>query len=316
MKEIGGYIEFEYNHGKMLHENAILLNCGRRAFSYLIKSKGINKIWIPRFSCGSVSEPFEKEKCDIHYYPVGKDFLPLFNDVPSEDWIVLINYYGQVGNKKINDISLKYSHIIVDNTQAYFQEPVEGIDTVYTCRKFFGVTDGAILYTDKILTEEYSVDESYSRMKYLLGRFERTAQEFYESYAKNNDVFNDEPIKRMSKLTENILHGIDYENVAQRRKSNFAFLHNKFNAYNKLELVVPEGAFMYPLYIEGGGRFRKILQEKRIYIPTLWPDVLKLCSENDEEYRMACDILPLPVDQRYSLDDIKYMALEVLRCIS
>ena len=29
MKEIGGYIEFEKYEGKMLHEDGILLNCGR-----------------------------------------------------------------------------------------------------------------------------------------------------------------------------------------------------------------------------------------------------------------------------------------------
>lgn len=41
MKEIGGYIEFEYAHGEMLHGDAVLLNCGRRTFSYLVKSREI-----------------------------------------------------------------------------------------------------------------------------------------------------------------------------------------------------------------------------------------------------------------------------------
>ena len=43
MEEIGGYIEFEYNHGMMLHENSIHLNCGRRAFSYLVRSRNKKK---------------------------------------------------------------------------------------------------------------------------------------------------------------------------------------------------------------------------------------------------------------------------------
>lgn len=39
MKEYGGYIEFEIFHGKMLHENAVALNCGRNALAYLCKTK-------------------------------------------------------------------------------------------------------------------------------------------------------------------------------------------------------------------------------------------------------------------------------------
>ena len=39
IKECGGYIELEVNHGKMLHEEALALNCGRGALEYLCKSK-------------------------------------------------------------------------------------------------------------------------------------------------------------------------------------------------------------------------------------------------------------------------------------
>ncbi|MBO5560987.1 MAG: hypothetical protein J6A07_05000, partial [Firmicutes bacterium] len=65
--------------------------------------------------------------------------------------------------------------MIIDNTQAYFQMPVNGVDTFYTCRKFFGVTDGAVLYTASAVDTELDIDESYTRMTYILGRFERSA---------------------------------------------------------------------------------------------------------------------------------------------
>ena len=45
MKEIGGYIELDDFHGKMLHENAKHLNCGRTALMYLIESRNIKKLW-------------------------------------------------------------------------------------------------------------------------------------------------------------------------------------------------------------------------------------------------------------------------------
>lgn len=44
MKEIGGYIELDRYNGKMLHDDGILLNCGRNALEYIIKAKNIKKI--------------------------------------------------------------------------------------------------------------------------------------------------------------------------------------------------------------------------------------------------------------------------------
>lgn len=76
---------------------------------------------------------------------------------------------------------------------------------------------------------------------------------------------------------------------------------------NKLYLDVPDGAFMYPLYIENGSEIRRKLQIKKIFIPTLWPAVFNLCSEDELEYDMASNILPIPVDQRYGIEDMQYI---------
>ena len=313
--EIGGYIELDRFTGAMLHDGAIALNCGRNSLGYILKAKKIKRLWIPFFLCDTVSEICKKENTEIKYYHIGYDFLPCIAESDDSEWVYIVNYYGQLSNEKIKLLKQKYKNIIVDNAQAYFQLPVDGVDTLYTCRKYFGVADGAFLYTDSLLNEKLEQDESFDRMNFLLGRFERTASEFYAEYSANNQFFANEPIKRMSKLTANLLHAIDYEFVKQRRTDNFAFLHEQFKDINKLDLIVPEGAFMYPLYIENGAEIRKKLQAEKIYIPTLWPDVFELCDENDSEYDMAKNILPLPVDQRYSMDEMKYIVEEILKCM-
>ena len=76
---------------------------------------------------------------------------------------------------------------------------------------------------------------------------------------------------------------------------------------NQLRLVVPDGAFMYPYYVENGFKLRKKLQAEKIFIPTLWPAVFNICTEDELEYDMAQNILPLPVDQRYNVDDMEYI---------
>lgn len=313
--EIGGYIEFEHYNRSMLHESAIKLNCGRNALAYLIEVKRIKKLLVPYFMCDSIDAVLNKYNVQVRFYSIGLDFKPKENIVlQADEWLYVVNFYGQLTNEYLASLKEKYCRLIADNAQAYFQVPVDRVDTLYTCRKFFGVADGAILYTDKLLERELPIDESFDRMRFLLGRFERAASEFYSEYVSNNHLFNEEPIKRMSKLTENLLRGIDYEEVKQKRTENFTYLHSRLKEVNKLQLVCPDGAFMYPLYTENGAEIRKKLQDKKIYIPTLWPAVFNRCKETGLEYDMAKNILPLPIDQRYSLNEMKILTEEIDKC--
>lgn len=304
MKEMGGYLELDTYKLPMIHDDAIALNCGRNCLAYLIRKKNIKKIWLPKFLCASVADVCNREGLDISYYGIDRMFRPVLDD--TCDWVYIVNYYGQLSNSYINDLTIQYPNIIVDNVQSYFQSPVDGIDTIYTCRKFLGVTDGAFLYSD-IQVDDLETDESFERVHFLLGRYERTASEFYEEYAEEEKRVSEWNIKKMSNLTHNLLHGIDYELVKKTRTDNFTYLHEHLKKINKLDLIVPEGAYMYPFYIENGARVRRELQLRKIYIPILWSDVFNICSEDELEFNMANDILPLPVDQRYRIDDMKYM---------
>lgn len=310
-KELGGYIELDTYTYPMLHDDGIKLNCGKNALAYLVETKDIRKIALPKFMCASCSDVLKKYGVAVRYYSIGTDFKPLEIQVEENEWFYLVNYYGQLSGDYVKALKQQCDRLIVDHVQAYFQMPEDNVDTIYSCRKYFGVADGAILYTNKVLGRELQQDESFERMRFLLGRYERTASEFYPEYVSNNRLFADEPIKRMSRLTENLLHAIDYEGVKRRRTENFAYLHERLKRINKLNLCVPEGAFMYPLYIENGSEIRKKLQDKKIYIPTLWPDVFEICHETELEYDMAKNILPLPVDQRYGIEEMNYM-IEVI----
>lgn len=64
--------------------------------------------------------------------------------------------------------------------------------------------------------------------------------------------------------------------------------------------------------MENGIEIRKKLAEKKIYLPKLWPNILNENLEDTIDYQYAANILPLPCDQRYSVEDIEYM-LNLLR---
>lgn len=313
MREIGGYIELDTYRLPMLHDGALALNCGRNALAYLLKARKIQRLYIPKFICDSVPCVCEREGIPYTYYGISYDFLPS-EGIPLKDgeWLYLVNYYSQLDNKTISGFVEKYKRVIVDHAQSFFQEPLPGVDTLYTCRKYFGVTDGAFLYTDAPWKEPLPVDESFQRMRFLLGRFERTASEFYGEYAANNNLFAGEPIKRMSKLTNNLLHGVDYNLVRQTREENFAYLHRALKDRNGLHLSAVPGTFMYPLLLPDGAAVRKDLQKDKIYIPTLWPSVFDVCTPDAPEYDMANNILPLPIDQRYDELIMEYITNRIL----
>lgn len=319
MKEYGGYIELEINHGKDYYDNLIKLNCGRACLAYLIESKKITKLYFPFFVCSSIKQVCEKYGVEYECYYIDENFKPKFcNELNGKrEYLYVINYYGQLDRQFLMDLKNKYHNIIVDNVCAFFQEPIDGCDTIYSCRKYFGVADGAYLYTDKVIQQEYQVDVSYKRMQFLLGRFEKSAAEFYDGYTENNKLFAEEPIKSMSKLTLNILRGIDYELVKEKRCKNYKYLDNRLKCINELFLKNCVGPYAYPLLIKNGSKLRQQLHKYKIYIPMLWPEVLEYMPQNKLEYRFANDILPLPIDQRYDESDMKYICevIEELRMV-
>ena len=158
MREIGGYIEFEHYNRPMLHGDAIALNSGRNCLVYLIRARKIKKIKLPYFLCDSVRNVCDKENVQITYYRIDSLFQPKNICIEDDEWLYVVNYYGQFSEEKIKILKSKYERVLVDNAQAYFQMPVDGVDTLYTCRKYFGVSDGAFLYADSVLNEELEID--------------------------------------------------------------------------------------------------------------------------------------------------------------
>ena len=63
--------------------------------------------------------------------------------------IVVVNFYGVFF--PINDYCwIPTRSLIIDNTQAFYEPPRKGAYNVYSCRKFFGVSDGAYLIKEGI----------------------------------------------------------------------------------------------------------------------------------------------------------------------
>ena len=96
MKEIGGYFELELPAGniKFLHSDGILLNSGRNALKYILKSVGaVRKIWIPDYTCNSIRKSVEDLDITYDIYPVDQKlepaYLPSLSDMNTSLSIII-----------------------------------------------------------------------------------------------------------------------------------------------------------------------------------------------------------------------------------
>ena len=156
MKEIGGYFQLEEMPGEEYYPDLYRVNLGRTALLWLLKSRRCRKILLPYFLCESVVHTCQENQIETEFYHLNEKLEVLYpkEQLPEGEYLYLVNYYGQLSDPRISEYKKIFGNIIVDHTHAFFQKPLKGIDTLYSCRKFWGVSDGAYLSTDASLTEK------------------------------------------------------------------------------------------------------------------------------------------------------------------
>lgn len=315
-KEIGGYFELEDFGGKEYYPNLYKVNLGRTALRWLLEGRGYTKIYLPVFLCESVTEACEQRGIRISRYQLDAELNVLLprKKLGESECLYLVNYYGQLTDEKILAYQKIFGNIIVDHTHAFFQKPLKGVDTLYSCRKFWGVSDGAYLSTDASLTENKTVDYSAERMKHILGRYEHNAGTYYKDMLENAAKYDGMELRQMSKLTQNLLKAVDYDRAKKKREENYRILGELLPSESIFNQTVPEGPFAYPYFHADGMKLRRYLAEKKIFVPTYWKNIIENSETKSLEYTWAANILPLPCDQRYSVEDMKYMASVVREC--
>jgi hypothetical protein len=302
MNPIGGYFELELRKGKEYHKSNIPLNTGRNALELILKVKRYKKVFIPYYTCDVILEPFYKLKIDYEFYSIDKNFNPLFNFniIKKNEAFLYTNYFG-LKDLFISSLSVICKNLIIDNTQAFYSLPKSGIPTFYSCRKYFGVPDGAYLYMDAAYDLDFPQDYSSDRLKHLLKRIEIGAEAGYNDSKANDESLRGQPIMQMSKLTKALLCNIDYDFARRKRIENFKYFHKQLSKYNELKIILENESvpMVYP-FLTNKTNLKQELIENKIFVASYWPNVLEWCSEGSIERRFTQNLINLPIDQRYS----------------
>ena len=304
-KAIGGYIELQLPKGEEYYPSLIKLNTGRNALEYILKVNNYSSIYIPYFTCEVVLEPIKKLGIPYYFYTIDKNLDPVidFHIAPTECFLYT-NYFG-IKQLTVNKLSREIPNLIIDASQAFFSKPLPEIDTFYSCRKFFGVADGAYLQSNILSTTKFEKDVSYDRISHLTKSIDLSIEEGYKNFIENNKALDHNPIKRMSFLTNKILSSIDYEECRKIRNQNFKTLHQALSNNNHLEInfADDDAPMCYPLLLEKETISKKLIS-KRVYIPTFWPNVLRWTTNKMFENYLTQHLVSLPIDHRYDDEDM------------
>lgn len=257
------------------------------------------------------------------HYHVGSDFYPDWDDIHKVSGeaterlaILLISYFGLVDlNNMIERLRAVYPDmiIIVDDVQNFygFGKCCDFDYCFSSYRKWFAVPDGAdIICRVKANDIEGFETSSGGYVFYkAAGNLLKNHRELIgdgialELIEKGEKMMDDDYLYGCSTLSTELLRRTDFENIAQRRKSNAKWLHAGLERLGIQHLYNESKIPMFvPVVLKNRDAVRKRLFASDVFCPIHWPvDDMDLQGDN-ELYQAE---LSLICDQRYDEEDME-----------
>lgn len=313
MKAIGGFFELELpRHGTAVHPDAYALNTGRACLMIMLTHLAPKRVHVPFYTCDAALHPFSRLGIETKSYGLDEALFP--NDtleVGDGEYILWTNYFGVCGTHTAKLKERFGKRLLLDDTHAFFQNGHDGYWSFTSARKYFGVPDGAYLYAPVELdmpTERFSGVSLTHAVLRKLGR-QSEAYKAYRAYESSLDC----SVYRISEISEGLLRSVDVPAVIEARRRNFTYLHSMLGKYNQLPLgEVTDVPFCYP-YLPPKPVDRQYLYNNGIFVPTLWPDIgERNISGYAFEKMLGASLLPLPIDHRYTPNDMQRMVKYVI----
>lgn len=311
MKSIGGYLQIEKKgiSTPTCSSNTIYSN-GRTCLYLIIKEFDIKKIHIPYYICRSIVDVLIKLKVLIKYYDLDNKFMPEnINLNGNDEYILYINYFG-ICNINIKNLSKTYKKsLIIDNTMSFYSNNEYNI-CFNSARKFLGVPDGAFVTGCEIKTKISNHSKAIEDHLYL--RKKNKTKEGYKYFLRNEEILNRIGLLANPKSVE-LINSINHDRVKYIRRRNYKFLCDTLDKLNLINThtTIDSVPLCYPLLTQNKINLN-FLHNKNIFIPKYWPNLIKETRYSSNLF--LSDILPLPIDQNITIDDLEYL-LETLKKI-
>jgi dTDP-4-amino-4,6-dideoxygalactose transaminase len=255
--------------------------------------------------------------------------------------LLFINYFGfpvdKASGKIIREIK-QYCWVVEDCAQGSLieqEEPIVGSIGSFVLtsfRKYLPVPDGGLFINRTEMTWPSLSPANNEFVRYrLLGKLLR--HEFLQSYSTNKvdletaylslfaaaerQLDTSIPLQGISQTSQRLLGTIDLAEAMARRRRNYSFLLQAFLRDSRLRSIgspvladLPYGVspLVFPIRTEGKRRnvLRQELMARRVFCPIHWDLPIEIQQDRFvEANQLSCQILGLPIDQRYNHQDME-----------
>ncbi len=335
-----GYFDGLKKYGREL----TYIRTGREALMYASCNCKPGKeavILCPAYCCWSMTSPFEFTGWTVAYYRLNED-LPIDDEYLEgllrgckPDAILTMNFYGSADTrtaiekvKAINDnitVIEDFSHCTFC-LDKIFNEQVDYYVT--SIRKSIGVCDGALVLSKKPTNKHFIGVEAPDFGLLRLGAQIRKGRYSYSKSLDDKSVFLSElrlgeemidkldGIHPISKISQKMIATVNGEEIAFARRNNmkhlWSLLDGKVKMIPGLERCFEGAPFSLPILVDNRDDVQKLLAQKGVYAPVLWPINDKARSICPVSAYVSDHMLSIPIDQRYNYDDIEDITSVVL----
>lgn len=309
--------------------------CREAMFAVASKYESSSKVvLIPSYTCQAVIDPFVQLGWTCYFYNIKKNLRIDTDDILQKSskynpsLLVVHPFHGmELLNEELDALRIikrKGCILLEDVTQCIYEEKRPDVFDYFTgsYRKWFKVPDGGFLEARNLdglpipSEENHSFVQKQTDAMFLRGNYFKTSDENIKAISIR---LNKEAVKgigvqiechRMSAFSINIMEKENHENSIQTRFDNYKYLYYHIKESCELQFVcknldeVTTAPLYFPIYVSNRSAFQRKLANKHIYAPVLWPVQTKDVLKNEEVEYIYSHILMLPIDQRYSIDDM------------
>lgn len=302
----GGFLGLELPRGRAEpHPGALALTSGRACLRLALEILRPALLQVPHYACDVVTEVATRVGVPVRRYAIEEDLSPRTADLGGEGALLLVDYFGLGPAVPAFD-----GPSIHDCTQAFFVEASPGQWVFNSARKFFGVPDGAYLYGPGVL-DVHPGPAPPPRVDHLVSKLEGQQALAFQQYRAGESEVSVE-VRSMSEVSRRLLALVDHPAVIRRRQENYRRLHQNLGAANELVMAHRDLDGRVPLcypFLPSRRIERTALHARKIYVPTFWPEFLERAPPGlAVESRLARELLPLPIDHRYTESDMDGMS--------
>lgn len=344
VQEFGSEYDWQVNSHFLLSEGSNFADAkkyrsGRDALK-AVAAKMAGKygfVLLPALCCESMVSPFTLYGIQPVFYRLKENYTADLCDLKSKFSNNTILLYGSYfGIDPISQEDLSYlrgefpnSLFLEDRTQDILISREGGFTpdvTIASIRKWTAIGDGGLLWSEKY---DFAPGVKNSRF----AEIRKTAMEQKSRYLENGDAAlkdsyrhllgeanelldNDKTVYAMTEDSAALLARLDLKKMLRLRQENAKILLNKLEGKISLITKHPERSTLYfPILVKEQGKLQSALAGKGIYCPVIWPVPEEANGVCPVAHYTASHMLGVPCDHRYSTEDMKFIADEIVRIL-